>query len=126
MQYIYVHKIAGKAACKIGITGRPERRYRKIDGDLKRKNSNSKLVTLLCIKTPNARDIETAMHRKYAKNRFSMKDVSGGTEFFQLGYFSRIALLFRIRAMVFMQYFYLFKYPAAVIIAFAVWLFFRG
>lgn len=94
LRYIYVGRTTrNRKLVKIGIAKDVQHRWTDIDRSI----PGSTEYPVAYFRVLNARSLETALHRKYKLNRRKYKG-SGATEWFALGFFSRLWLYLIIAA----------------------------
>ncbi len=93
-RYIYIGRTtSNNRLVKIGIATNPRKRWQQINRSI----PGSTEYPIAYFKVLNAQKLETALHRKYKLNRRKYKG-SGATEWFALGFFSRLWLYLIIAA----------------------------
>ena len=93
-RYIYIGRTtANRRLVKIGIATNPKKRWRQIDNSV----MGSKEYLVAYFRVLHARNLETALHRKYSTRRRKFRG-SGASEWFSLGLFSRVWLYLIVAA----------------------------
>jgi len=94
LRYIYIGRTTGdRRLVKIGIAKNVQHRWTDIDRSI----PGSTEYPVAYFKVLNAQKLETALHRKYRLKQRRYKG-SGATEWFALGFFSRLWLYLIIAA----------------------------